>query len=414
MTIQSPPLTSRRRGGIPRGLAAEGPALLSYGFRPFFLGAGIFAFLAMLAWIVALATGLEIGGTTYGATLWHGHEMLFGYGAAALAGFLLTAVPNWTGRLPVSGRPLLFLVLLWLAGRLVMLQPDLLGVWPAALVDAAFLLALAAIVAREIVAGSNWKNLKVLVGVALLAAFNLWCHAAVLTSLDTQLPLRLATSVYVLLVAIVGGRIIPSFTRNYLSRRGDKRLPVPFGRFDIAAIITLGLALASWSILPDWPPVAPLALLAAVLNAARLWRWRGLRTLEEPLVLVLHLAYAFVPLGLVAMALAALGVIAIASALHVLTVGVIGLMTLAVMSRATRGHTGRPLVASPMTTLSYLSLLLAAVLRPFAELIGAHYHTLLMLGGTAWLLAFALFVLEHAPMLACHAPPRGHPPSAAT
>lgn len=399
MTIQSPPLTGRPRGGIPRGLASEGPALLSYGFRPFFLGAGAFAFLAMLAWIVALATGLEIGGTAYGATLWHGHEMLFGYGAAALAGFLLTAVPNWTGRLPVSGRPLLILVLLWLAGRLVMLQPDLLGVWPAALIDAAFLLALAAIVAREIVTGSNWKNLKVLAGVTLLASLNLWCHAAALTGLDTQLPLRLATSVYVLLVAIVGGRIIPSFTRNYLSRRGDKRLPAPFGRFDIAAIIALGLALASWSILPDWPPVAPLALLAAALNAVRLWRWRGLRTLEEPLVLVLHLAYAFVPLGLVAMALAALGVIAIASALHVLTVGVIGLMTLAVMSRATRGHTGRPLTASPVTSLSYLSLLLAAVLRPFAELIGAHYHTLLMLGGTAWLLAFGLFVFEHAPML---------------
>ena len=399
MTIQSPPLSGRPRGGIPRGLASEGPALLSYGFRSFFLGAGVFAFLAMLVWIVALATGLEIGGTTYGAALWHGHEMLFGYGAAALAGFLLTAVPNWTGRLPVSGRPLLLLVLLWLAGRLVMLQPDLLGVWPAALIDAAFLLALAAIVAREIVAGSNWKNLKVLVGVTLLASLNLWCHLAVLTGLDTQLPLRLATGVYVLLVAIVGGRIIPSFTRNYLSRRGEKRLPAPFGRFDIAAIIALGLALAAWTIPSDWPPIALLALAAAALNAIRFWRWRGLRTLEEPLVLVLHLAYAFVPLGLVAMALAALGIIAIASALHVLTVGVIGLMTLAVMSRATRGHTGRPLVASPTTTISYLLLLLAAVLRPFAELIGTHYHTLLMLGGTAWLLAFALFVVEHAPML---------------
>jgi uncharacterized protein involved in response to NO len=398
MTIQSPPATGRPRGGIPRGLAAEGPALLSHGFRPFFLGAGIFAFLAMLVWIVALAIGLEIGGTAYGATLWHGHEMLFGYSAAALAGFLLTAVPNWTGRLPVSGRPLLLLVLLWVAGRLVMVQPDLLGVWPAALVDVAFLLALAAIVAREIVAGSNWKNLKVLVGVTLLAALNLWCHVAVLFGLDTQLPLRLATGVYVLLVAIVGGRIIPSFTRNYLSRRGDKRLPAPFGRFDIAAIIARGRARATWSILPDWPPVALLALLAAGLNAVRLWRWRGPRTLDEPLVLVLHLAYAFVPIGLVAMALAALGVIAIASALHVLTVGVIGLMTLAVMSRATRGHTGRPLTASQTTTASYLSLLLAAVLRPFAELIGAHYHTLLMLGGAAWLLAFALFVFEHAPM----------------
>lgn len=399
MAIQSPPPIGR-----PRGLATEGAALFSYGFRPFFLGAGLFAFLAMLVWIVALATGLEIGGTTYGATLWHGHEMLFGYAAAALAGFLLTAVPNWTGRLPVAGRPLLWLVLLWIAGRLVMLQPDLLGVWPAALVDAAFLVSLATIVAREIITGSNWKNLKVLVGVTLLAALNLWCHAAALASLDTQLPLRLATGIYVLLVAIIGGRIIPSFTRNWLSRRSDTRLPASFGRFDIAAILALALALVTWSILPGWPPVALLSLVAAGLNAIRLWRWRGLRTLEEPLVLVLHLGYAFVPLGLVAIALAALGWLAIASALHVLTVGVVGLMTLAVMSRATRGHTGRPLVASHTTSVSYLLLLLAVVIRPFAELIGEHYHTLLMLGGIAWLLAFALFVLEHAPMLVARNP----------
>src|SRR5690606_673555 len=125
---------SRRAGGIPRGLATDGPALLSYGFRPFFLGAGLFAVLAMALWIGALTEGWEIGGATYGALNWHAHEMLFGYSTAALAGFMLTAIPNWTGRLPVSGRPLLALVLLWLAGRLAMLSPEALGLYPAAVV----------------------------------------------------------------------------------------------------------------------------------------------------------------------------------------------------------------------------------------------------------------------------------------
>jgi uncharacterized protein involved in response to NO len=162
---------SERRGNVSRGISRTGLPLLSYGFRPFFLGAGLFAIVAMVVWIGSLTWGWEIGGD-YGLVNWHAHEMLFGYTTAALAGFMLTAIPNWTGRLPVSGTPLLGLALLWLAGRIAIAAPHLLGLPASTLVDAAFLPALAFVAGREVIAGKNWKNLKVLVGVSALALTN--------------------------------------------------------------------------------------------------------------------------------------------------------------------------------------------------------------------------------------------------
>lgn len=388
-----------RTGGIPRGLATTGPAVLSYGFRPFFLGAGLFAPLAMLAWIGAMSLGWPIGGTTYGALAWHAHEMVIGYTVAALAGFLLTAIPNWTGRLPVSGRPLLVLVLTWLAGRLAMLQPDLLGLYPAAAIDGVFLPLLAAIAGREIVAGHNWKNLKILVALVLLTAVNLTFHAMVLTGGDPTLAFRAGVAVFVALVGVIGGRIIPSFTRNWLTKAGAKLLPAPFGRFDGVAMAALVLALITWTVLPGELPAAIVAGLAALLQTLRLWRWRGIMVLEEPLLLVLHVGYLFIPLGLVGVALEGIGLLGGPSVLHIFTVGVIGTMTLGLMSRATRAHTGHKLTASAVTSIGYLALVFAAVLRPFAELLPAHYHTLLGAAGSCWILAFVLFVGECGPML---------------
>jgi uncharacterized protein involved in response to NO len=388
-----------RRGGIPRGISTTGPALLSYGFRPFFLGAGAFAPLAMLVWIGALSFGWEVGGATYGPLAWHAHEMLFGYTVAALAGFMLTAIPNWTGRLPVSGAPLLGLVLTWLAGRLAMLSPDLLGLYPAAIIDAVFLPLLAAVAGREIVAGRNWKNLKILIALAALSAVNLAFHALALTGGDTAVALRAAVAIFVVLVGLVGGRIIPSFTRNWLVKAGASSLPAPFGRFDMLAMLLLVVALTTWAVLPASLPAAALAGIAAALHALRLWRWRGIGTIDEPLVLVLHIAYLFIPVGLVGIVLEAMGLLSGPSVLHILTVGVIGLATLAVMTRASRGHTGHKLEASPTTSVSYLSLLLAAVLRPLAELLPTHYHLILEVAGTSWILAFSLFVAEYGPML---------------
>ncbi|RYH14551.1 MAG: short-chain dehydrogenase [Alphaproteobacteria bacterium] len=387
------------QGGIPRGIDRDGPAILSYGFRPFFLAAGCYGVVAMAGWVAALTLGLEPGGRIYGAVFWHGHEMLFGYAAAALAGFLLTAVPNWTGRLPVSGYPLLGLLVVWTAGRIAMLTPESFGLWFAALLDMAFLPLLAAIIAREVLAGRNWKNLKVLAGVSVLALSNGYAHFALLSGSDPQVPLRLAVASYVALVALVGGRIIPSFTRNWLARKGATRLPASFDKLDMAAVAVLLPALLAWAIFPDQPIIAIPVMIAALLNAYRLWRWRGAGTIAEPLVAVLHAGYSFLPLGLLAIAASALGWASQASSMHVLTVGVIGVMTLAVMTRASLGHTGRSLVATRSTSLSYLLVLGAAATRPFAEALPDHFNTLLAIAGAAWIAAFGIFILEYGPIL---------------
>lgn len=400
-----------RKGGIPRGLATSGPALLSYGFRPFFLGAGLFAVAAMLLWIGALTQGWEIGGTSYGPLNWHAHEMLFGYVGAALAGFMLTAIPNWTGRLPVSGWPLLVLVVLWFAGRAAMVAPELFGIYPAAVVEGAFLPVLAGIAGREIISGRNWKNLKILVALGLLSAVNIAFHATVLAGEDPIVLLRGGVAVFVALIAIVGGRIVPSFTRNWLSREGAARLPHPFDRLDAIAIVGLIAALASWTIVPLTAVTALLALTASGLQLWRLIRWHGLDAAREPLLAILHVAYLFVPVGLAAIALSAMGWLEPPSTLHLLSVGAIGCMTLGVMTRATLGHTGRRLRASAWTVASYLSLLTAAIIRPLAELLPSFYYELLAVAGTAWIAAFAIFSVEYGRYLLA---PRATAPARST
>ncbi|MBC7152269.1 MAG: NnrS family protein [Rhizobium sp.] len=388
-----------RSGGIPRGLSKTGPVLFSYGFRPFFLGAGLMAIAAMVLWILALTTGLEIGGS-YGGHHWHAHEMLFGFAPAVVAGFLLTAVPNWTGRLPVSGRPLVMLFGLWLAGRLVLLQPDLIGVKIAAAVDSLFLPALLFICAREIVAGRKWKDLKVLIVLAFLSAANICFHVTALSGEHGGLAQRLAVSAYVVLIMIIGGRIIPSFSRNWLNQHGAKRFPIAFNRFDIAAIVGGAVALGGWTLLPGSRLTGLLALIAFGLHVARLARWRGHAVFAEKLLFILHLAYGFVPLGFLAIALGTEGYLATNSVLHVMTVGAIAAMMLAVMTRATRGHTGRVLTASRITTLSYAFILLAALFRPAADLLPDYMMELYSAAGFFWIAAFALFVFEYGPMLA--------------
>jgi uncharacterized protein involved in response to NO len=383
---------------VPRGIARSGPAILSYGFRPFFLLAGLDAVVAMRAWLGALSGAWSVGGAE-GPIAWHAHEMLFGYTAAALGGFILTAVPNWTGRLPVSGPPLAALVGLWLLGRVASFAAGLVGPVLGAGLDLLFLPVLALVVAREVVAGRNWQNLRVTIGISALAALNIAFHVVVALDGDPAIVFRGAVTLYMLLVCLIGGRIIPSFTRNYLAKRGDKRLPAPAGRFDQVALAIAAATGLVWAIWPDSPLTIVLCAAASLAHTARLARWRGLASHREPLLLVLHVAYAFVPIGFAMLALSGLGIIAPASALHVVTVGVIGMTTLAVMTRTTRGHTGRPLTASPLTTTAYVCLFAVALLRPLADLFPDAYHALLALSGLAWLLAYGLFVIEHAPML---------------
>ena len=375
-----------------------GPVILSYGFRPFFLGGAVWAILAMLLWILSLTFGMPLGGS-YGGLNWHAHEMVFGFSSAVLAGFLLTAVPNWTGRLPVSGAPLAVLSSVWLAGRLVFLAPDLVHIHVAIAIESLFLPLLLFINAREIVAGRQWKNLKVLIGVAAVMVANLTFHYLVLVDGDVALANRIGVSAYTLLIMIIGGRIVPSFTRNWLNRMGKTQFPVSFNRYDGLCILAGAVACISWIALPDHAITAALATMAAMLHLVRLYRWCGWTVARERLLLILHIAYAFVPAGFIAVALSAIDRLNPYSALHVLTVGAIGGMMLAVMGRATRGHTGRELTASSTTQLSYVCLVASALIRPLAEIMPNFFHTLLALSALLWMAAFGLFVLEYAPML---------------
>ncbi len=390
---------SRPSGGIPR-LRPEAIPLLSYGFRPFFLGAALWACLAMVLWI-GLLSGSWSFARNYGAIAWHAHEFLFGYVAAVMTGFLLTAIPNWTGRFPLQGRPLLVLFLLWLAGRAAMLATDAIGITAAAVIDCAYLVTLTAVIAREIIVGRNWRNLRVAILVSLVALANIVFQAEVLVRGTPVYGLRIAVAAIVALIMVVGGRITPSFTNNWLARQQSDKRPAPLGRFDIVSIALAGMALVAWIAVPDWYGTAALLLVMAVAQTARLARWAGARTWREPILLVLHVGYAFVPLGAVTLALSILwpDLMPASGALHAWTTGAMGMMTLAVMTRATLGHTGREVTSTPANVAIYAAIFAAALARVAAPLLPAIYFPMLWLAAAAWLVAFGLFVLAYGPML---------------
>lgn len=375
-------------------------ALFSYGFRPFFLGAAIWAVLAVALWIGSLAGLWELA-PGYGALAWHAHEMLFGYGSAVVAGFLLTAVPNWTGALPVAGWRLALLFGLWCFGRLAFLMTGATGPLPAVIVDSLFLPLLVLIIAREIVVGRNWRNLKPLVLVGLLAAADIAFHIEVLTAGAPNAGSRIGTAALIGLIMLIGGRIIPSFTHNWLSKGKSRHLPVPFGRFDMATLAVSAVALLTWILWPSANATGVLFLIAAGAQTVRLWRWAGVWTWREPLVLILHLGYAFVPLGFLLGGIAILlpQTLAGTAALHAWTVGAVGVVTLAVMTRATRGHTGHALTASKLTLAIYGAILTAAVLRIAAGVFPQAYLDLVQGAAITWMLAFGLFLFEYGPML---------------
>jgi uncharacterized protein involved in response to NO len=388
------------RNPIPRLRSHSGSAVLGYGFRPFFLLAGLSALTGIGIWLVDLFGVLAVR-SAFAPIVWHAHEMLFGFAVAAIAGFLLTAIPNWTGRLPLQGNPLLGLVLLWIAGRIAVACSQTIGAWPAAVIDVSFLVVLLFVVAREILAGKNWRNLMMAAALAALAVANALMHADVLDIADTSMVgWRLAIAVVTLLIALIGGRIVPSFTRNWLAKNGPGPLPEPFGIIDKLTLAATIAAFGGWIVSSGSVFAAGLAAVAAVLNLVRLYRWRGYRTIADPLVWVLHLGYAWIPLGLGLLAAAqATVLVSETAAIHAFTVGAIGTMTLAVMTRATLGHTARALRASPGTVAIYLFVSTSALARVAASAWPDAYAPLLWVAGTAWIVAFAGFVGIYGPML---------------
>lgn len=400
-------MTTQKPTPAPRYRSTHGPAVLAQGFRPFFLLAGTWAAAALALFVATLQgwTGLP---TAFNPVDWHAHEMLFGYIGAAIAGFLLTAIPNWTGRLPLRGAPLLGLALVWLAGRVAVAVSDVIGAAPAALIDLAFLFVLCAVTLREILAGRNWRNLPIILVIAVLFSVNALMHAELLGLLDWDgFARRAAVAMVIMLISLVGGRIVPSFTRNWLAKRNARSLPGPFGLLDRLSLAATLAALCVWAIHPDADLAAGLCALAAALSLFRLIHWCGYQTYPEPLLWVLHIAYLWIPIGLALIAVSHWWpTLPPSGAIHALTTGAMGTMTLAVMSRTTLGHTGRALHAGPALTVAYLCVTLAALLRILSAVWTVMDTQLLLAAAFAWTAAFVLFLAVCAPMLIAHRPDR--------
>ena len=391
-TDMSMPAALRRRRGY------VGPVAFSYGFRPFFFGGAVWAALGILLWLPQYFGELSLP-TMLSPLDWHIHEMIYGYVAAIVTGFLLTAIPNWTGRLPVNGYPLAGLAALWLAGRVAIAGSAIWGAVIAGVVDIAFLATLAAVVLRELVAGKNWRNLRVLIVLGVLVAGNVVFHFEAIWRGTADYGTRIAIAAVIGLIMLIGGRIVPSFTHNWLVRNNPGRLPRPFARFDVLALGAGAVALAMWIALPQLAVSGAVLMMAGVLQAAQLSRWAGDRTLADRLVLVLHVGYAFVPIGFVLVGAAIFWPAEwpASAGLHAWVVGAIGLMTLAVMTRASLGHTGHQLAASVRTQIIYLFALIAALARICAAFEPS--SALLYAAGLAWVLAFGGFAAFFGPLL---------------
>ena len=381
----------RMEGSIP---------FLRGGFRPFFFGGAAWALIALILWMFALTGSLALP-SHFDPLAWHRHEMLFGFVGAIIAGFLLTAIPNWTGRLPIAGIPLASLFGLWLAGRLAVLFSAEIGPLTAATTDSGFFVVLAALAAREVLAAKN-RNLPIVGLVLLFAISNAIDHVAAGGLIaDSELGFRAAIALVILMISLIGGRIIPSFTRNWLSKQGVQHgLPTQPGRFDIVAIATTAAAMAGWLGWPSQQLTGAAFLLAAALQTARLARWSGLRTARDPLVIILHVGYAWVPVGLFLLGLSILTPdMPRSNAIHALTAGAMATMILAVMTRATLGHTGRELRADSGTVAVYALVTVGAVLRVAAPWIPFDYLLMVKVAGGLWAAAFLLFLAFYGPKL---------------
>lgn len=379
--------------------------LFSYAFRPFFLLATLYALVVVPLWVGAWLGFLPLPTLLGTPSWWHAHEMIFGFAGAAIAGFALTAVATWTKRPPVAGPPLLILSALWLAARLFFALPSPSLLAPAVVADLGFDVLLFLLMSREVIGARNQRNYKVLLILALLATSNgLFFWGVRSNAAWTMAALLAGLWLVVLLINLVAGRVIPGFTRNWLKRqladqlRPPAKLPPAFDRFDLAttwlvvafAVLQLANAPSRWT--------AVLGLLTSVLLFVRLTRWQGVHTGDEPLVWVLHVAFSWIPLGILLLTFAEVGLLPQTAGIHALTNGAITTMILAVASRAALGHTSRPLESHPVLTAAYVSITVAAICR-VAATIGPGARFLLIGSALAWCLGFICFAWRYIPIL---------------
>jgi len=388
------------------GAATKGAApdtflpVLAKGFRPFFLVAALYAIVMVPLWLAVL-TGELAPGTYLQPSTWHAHEMTWGFVSAVVAGFLLTAVGNWTQRETATGAPLAALVVLWLAGRLAMLFAGALPWGVPAAVDLAFLPVLAVVLARPLIAAKNRRNIVMLAILAALFAANLVVHLdglQLLPSGSARLANLLSVDLIVLLIMLIGGRVFPMFTRNGTGVQTIRCIPW----LDWVCVATMAGLLVVDALTPQGGrPGAVVAGVVGLLAAARAVHWGARHSLRDPLLWVLHVGYGWVVIGLVLRGTAGvLGAPLGSVAIHALTVGAIGSLTLGMMARVALGHTGRMLVAPSSMTAAFVAITLAALARVLGPwLAPEQYVVALVAAGALWVLAFAVFLAVCAPML---------------
>lgn len=374
--------------------------LFSYAFRPFFLLLVVQAIAMVPFWSLTWSGAVPFAWQR-NPIYWHGHEMLNGFAGAAIGGFLLTAVANWTNRPAVSGWPLMLLCAVWLVGRL-----SVGSAVAAAIFDIGYWSLLLMIAANEILRAGNRRNYKLLFVLAAMLLIDAGWHFAELHQPTLQRQFLWAQMyLVVLLVTIIGGRVIPAFTGNWLRRQAASQktpavpaqMPVAFNRMDLLVILAfVGFALCSVFSAPSIVTL-PVGMIAAALHAVRLSRWLGHLTLSDPLVWMLHLSYAWIPVGIALMALASIGWVSPSAGIHALTTGAIAGMIVSVSSRAALGHTNRALVAHPALTCSIVLLNLTAVLRVGASMLDM--QMLVSLSALSWIVAFLCYGYVFVPIL---------------
>jgi len=378
------------------------PVLLAYGFRPFFLLTGIYAVVVVLGWMGFLFAGwpLPLGWSPF---KWHSHEMLYGLVSAAIAGFLLTAVTNWTGSAPLRGRALLALVGLWLAGRVFMWLATWVPGWLVAAVDLSFLAFLTLYLLRVLLRFGNHRNLILAAVLAILWLGNLLMHMGFMTGTTAWLRIgeQLGFDLIILLMAVIAGRITPAFSANWLRLKGaDPESVLRPAWVERTALISLAVLVPLDALGAPAVLVAVVVLVAAVSNAVRLGLWRGWLVRTEPLLWILHLAYAWIVAGLV-LRFWVLSSGALPASLwqHTVGVGAIGILLLGVMTRVAMGHTGRALQLVKCGIWIYVAIIAAALLRVLTAAGILNFRVGLTLAALAWVLAFGLFVVLYWPIL---------------
>ena len=364
--------------------------LFAASFRPFFVGASVLAAVAVPLWVWMFTRGIaEVAGMPTMA--WHAHEMVFGFLPAVIGGYLISSTPNWSGRLPASGRPLAVLFALWVAGRVVPLLAPL----PLAVAaDAAFPLAVTAALGREARIRSPRQSRHGLMLFPVLAVASV-AHRLAADDVALAATLsRAGVAIAVLLISAVGGRLVPSLTRNALAGRGAERVPEPYGRYDVLVLAAALPALASWVVAPTHLASAFLMGAAAVLQAIRLSRWRGWLVRQAD-VLALHAGYLWLVAGTALAALAAAPIAGVPpdAALHAFTTGAIGAMTMTAMARLSTTRGGGSPAGVPLCTLALAALNLGAAARVLAPFAGEHYGELVVAGAALWAIAWATFAI---------------------